>query len=391
MLTKRLYMHRSHDVAMVLVVLIYIQLAYSFSTIGVAWIDLIHRLQLSYTFVGAISVIGAVLSMISMIVGGSLVSHIGPRRTILISIPVLIASHIGLAQYPSQFMLILVNFGWGLGFGALLIACTVVIIDWERERRKRIIDAFQASWNIASIVGALLAGYLLSLHWTFSNILWLAIVTLAPLWVGVLFAAFPGSGVVEEASHPLQSFAFIAQYRELTLLGVMMVLVTFVQNIGQSWSPIYLDALGASPLISGAALAVFQSAIALFRLINGVLVQRYGAKIVLLSGAIGICISAVLLYISQNPYIVLCAFMLMGGATAGTQPTALAIGVRLHPSNSSAISGGIMALGEVGFGLSMPLIGWAADAFSLPFAMALALPCGIAMIIAALWIPPSTS
>ena len=389
--TKPLYMHRSHDVALTLVVLIYVQLAYSSSIIGVAWIDLIAKLNLSYTFVGAISVIGAVLSMISMMLGGSLVSHIGARRTILYSTPLMLISHAGLAMLPSPAVLIAVNFGWGLGFGAMLVACTSVVIDWERERRKRAIDIFQASWNIAAIAGALLGGALLSWQWTFVGLMWLAFYTLLPLWVCVFFASFPGSGIVEEAVNPLQSLAILTHYRELMILGLMMILVTFVQNIGQTWSPIYLNVLGANPLISGAALAAFQSATAIFRLINGVLVQKFGAKSVLFGGAFTICISAVLLYAVTNQYIVLLAFILMGAAIAGTQPTALSIGVRLHPTKSAAVTGGIMALGEVGFSISTPLIGWIADVVSLPFAMALALPCGIAMLIAVAFIPRSTS
>ena len=143
MATKRLYMHRSHDVAMVLALLINVQLAYSFGTIGVATIDLLARLNMSYSLLGAISVIGAFLSMISMMVGGSLVGYIGTRNTIMYTTPIMFVSHIALAVFPSTTTLIAVNIGWGVGFGALLIACTAVIIDWERERRKRIIDAFE--------------------------------------------------------------------------------------------------------------------------------------------------------------------------------------------------------------------------------------------------------
>lgn len=391
MATKRLYMHRSHDIAMVLALLINVQLAYSFGTIGVATIDLLARLNMSYSLLGAISVIGAILSMISMMVGGSLVGYIGTRNTIMYTTPIMFVSHIALAVFPSTTTLIVVNIGWGVGFGALLIACTAVIIDWERERRKRIIDAFQASWNIAAIAGALLGGVFLSWQWTFGDVMWAAAITLIPLWVGVLFASFPSSGVIEEASHPLASFSYIAQYRDLLLLGIMMILVTFVQNIGQTWSPIYLDVLGANPIISGAALAAFQAAVALFRLINGVLVSRFSAKVILFCGALGICVSAILLYTVPNQYVVLFAFILMGAAIAGTQPTAISIGVRLHPTKSAALSSGIMALGELGFIISTPLTGWIADMHGMSVAMALALPCGIAMIIAVLLVPRSTS
>ena len=121
-----------------------------------------------------------------MMIGGSLVSHFGARRTMLASAPIVFSSHAALALFPSTLTLVFVNIGWGvgfgaLGFGALIVACTTVVIDWERERRKRIIDPFQASWNSASIDGALLGGWLLSNGWDFKQIRWLAVGTSVPL------------------------------------------------------------------------------------------------------------------------------------------------------------------------------------------------------------------
>lgn len=387
MVTKRLYLYGSHDWAMVLTFLLYIHTALIFSVINVAWIDLIHELGISYTFVGLIAVFGAGFSMVSMLLGGSIVGRFGARKTLLVTVPILVISHACLAFAPSQLMLFAVNVGWGVGFGAMLVACTTVIIDWERERRKRIIDPFQASWNIASIVGALLGGYLLSIGWTFISVMWLASLTSIPIWVLIVFAKFPGSGVVEESGHPFEAIRVIAQYRELALLGFMIVVVTFSQNVGQTWSPIYLDTLGANPFISGAALAGFQSATALFRLINGLLVTRYGARAVLMVAAITMIGAASMLLLSRDQYIVFAAFILLGASIAGATPTAITLGVQLAPTRTAAVSAGILTLGEVGFTISTPILGWLGDTFSLQWALGTALPCGILMFIAVLFLP----
>lgn len=396
MVTKRLYLYGAHDWAMVLTFLLYIHTALVFSVINVAWIDLIHELGISYTSVGLISVIGAGFSMLSMLLGGSIVGRFGARQTLIMTVPILVISHASLALAPSQLILFAVNVGWGVGFGAMLVACTTIIIDWERERRKRIIDPFQASWNIASIAGALLGGYLLSIGWTFISVMWLASLTSIPIWILIVFAKFPGSGVVEESSHPFEALRIIGQYRELALLGFMIVVVTFSQNVGQTWSPIYLDTLGANPFVSGAALAGFQSATALFRLINGLLVTRYGARTVLMVAAITMIGAASMLILSRDQYVVFAAFILLGGAVAGATPTAITLGVQLAPNRTAAVSAGILTLGEVGFTISTPVLGWLGDAFSLQWALATALPCGILMFVAVLFLPhkivaPTTS
>jgi MFS family permease len=284
-------------------------------------------------------------------------------------------------------MLFAVNVGWGVGFGAMLVACTTVIIDWERERRKRIIDPFQASWNIASIVGALLGGYLLSIGWTFISVMWLASLTSIPIWFMIVFAKFPGSGMVEESGHPFEALRVIGQYRELALLGFMIVVVTFASNIGQTWSPIYLDTLGANPMVSGAALAGFQSATALFRLINGLLVTRHGARAVLMVAAVTMIGAASMLLLTRDQYVVFAAFILLGASIAGATPTAITLGVQLAPTRTAAVSAGILTLGEVGYTISTPVLGWLGDLFSLQWALGTALPCGILMLIAVFFLP----
>ena len=167
----------------------------------------------------------------------------------------------------------------------------------------------------------------------------------------------------------------------------MIVVVTFSQNVGQTWSPIYLDTLGANPLISGAALAGFQSATALFRLINGVLVTRHGARAVLMVAAFTMIAAACMLLLSRNQYIVFAAFILLGASIAGATPTAITLGVQLAPTRTAAVSAGILTLGEVGFTISTPILGWLGDKFSLQWALGTALPCGLLMLIAVLFLP----
>lgn len=385
--TQKLYLYGQHDWALILTFLIYIITAIVFSAIGVAWIDLINTLAISYTMLGLISVFGASLSMISMMIGGSLVSHFGARRTMIASAPIIFLSHAALALFPNTITLVFVNIGWGLGFGSLIVACTAVVIDWERERRKRIIDPFQAAWNIASIIGALLGGWLLSRGWNFKQVMWLAVSASIPLWILLLFTKIPSSGIIEESGNPLESLRVLRLDRSLTILAGIIIVMTFAQNVGVTWSPIYLDTLGADPLISGAALAAFQGATALFRLVNGVLVRIFGDKVVLWSGSLGAIGAGAMLFMSRDQYIVLGAFILLGAAVAGAQPTAISLGVRLLPTRTALVSAGILAVGEIGFVLSTPVLGWVGDLASLQTSLSLALPCGVIGFLLVFWLP----
>ena len=98
MVTKRLYMDGSHDWSMILTFFLYIHTALIFSVINVSWIDLIHELGISYTSVGLIAVVGAGLSMVSMLFGGNIVGRFGARKTLIVTVPILIMSHACLAR-----------------------------------------------------------------------------------------------------------------------------------------------------------------------------------------------------------------------------------------------------------------------------------------------------
>jgi MFS family permease len=63
------------------------------------------------------------------------------------------------------------------------------------------------------------------------------------------------------------------------------------------------------------------------------------------------------------------------------------VGVQLAPTRTAAVSAGILTLGEVGYTISTPILGWLGDKFSLQWALGTALPCGLLMLIAVLFLP----
>jgi fucose permease len=95
------------------------------------------------------------------------------------------------------------------------------------------------------------------------------------------------------------------------------------------------------------------------------------------------------LFVSRDQYIVLAAFVLLGAAVACAQPTAFSLGVRLLPTRTALISAGILAVGEVGFVLSTPILRWVSDLVSLQYSLSLALPCGVLALILVFGIPSS--
>jgi hypothetical protein len=257
---------------MVLTFLLYIHTALIFSVINVAWIDLIHELGISYTFVGLISVFGAGFSMISMLLGGSIVGRFGARKTLTVTIPILVISHASLAFAPSQLMLFAVNVGWGVGFGAMLVACTTVIIDWgtgaPQTHHRPIPGIVEHCIDCGST-----ARWLFVEHWL--DIYFGDVVSQSDQYPDLGARLYLPNSLGQGRRIIWASLRSDAGNRTISRISTTRIHDCCRHFFAKRWPkpgrPFISTLSGANPFISGAALAGFQSATALFRLINGLI------------------------------------------------------------------------------------------------------------------------
>jgi fucose permease len=157
--------------------------------------------------------------------------------------------------------------------------------------------------------------------------------------------------------------------RGFVVLALMCQMGIVGESVAILWQVIYLNSLGASAAVSGAAFALFNGAMFVGRLVNAPLVARRGARFSLVLSGILLIVTTVLLLISRDVTVAIAAFMLLGIAVAGVVPTVLSVAADLSPGNSGAVAGGMMAAAYAGFIFCPPIIGWVAELFELRLAM----------------------
>jgi fucose permease len=247
-------------------------------------------------------------------------------------------------------------------------------------------NTLHASFSGGAVLGALLAGNLLSMGWSYSGVMLL----LAALYSVALLLSLPVVFPPVESS-PGEQASLGATLRllfgkpALLALALICLLGVFGEGAAMTWSVIYLrDDLQAPALVGGIAFALFNGAMFVGRLANELLVARLGARASLLISGAATVLSSALLVATTSVWLFTLALVLLGAAVAGVVPTVLTAAGQVAPGNSGTITGGIMAVAYLSFVVGAPLIGWLAELTSLRLSF-LTITVGGAALIALAW------
>jgi fucose permease len=231
-------------------------------------------------------------------------------------------------------------------------------------------NVMHAAVSGGAVLGALIAGALLNVHWSYQHVL----VTLAllSLLIGVVTSRVqfpPRARRDAPGSEGLgATLAWMTRRPRILVLVVLCLLAASGEALASFWSVIHLRTLGASLLVSGAAFALFNGAMFIGRLLNALIVAHGGTRASLTLSGGGVLVATALLT-SQRVPIVVAAFVVLGLAVAGVIPTLLSAAARLSPGYTTSISSLILAASFTGYIVIPPVIGWAAALVGLHAAL----------------------
>ena len=348
---------------------------------GVLWAELVSALRLSKSVFGAVQLVSPLLSVLLLLAGGQLAGWAGKKRLALISMLVLAGSNLALAGAGGLLGLAGALLLAGAGNALLEMAMNGATLDWEQATGRSVMNLMHAGFSGGAVLGAFAAGLLLSTGWSYGAVLLLLALLCGLVLLATITVRYPPTDVIASAqSGPRATIRLILGQRALMILSIICILGIVGESFANLWSVIYLYELGAAAVVGGAAFALFNGAMFFGRLGNAWLVSRRGARISLLASGATLLLSALLLLLPGGVPLAIIAFMLLGLAVAGVVPTVLSAAARVAPSNTAALTGGIMAAAYSGFIICPPLTGWIADQFSLQAALITVGFSGLAVI-----------
>ena len=314
-----------------------------------------------------LSLLGAPLgSVIAMIFAGALLTRVGSRAVVRVTVVGYCLSGLLVGQAGSQPQLFAALAVWGAFLGVLDVAMNAQGVAVERTRRRPIMSTLHGSWSIGALsgacVGALGVGVGISLT--------TQVLLLGPpcLLAGVVatrhFVADRATGGSREPSkrHRGRVRSLPRIPRVLVMLGVIAMAGLLCEGAVADWSAVYLrNTLKVSPGLSGLGYAACAAAMVVVRLAGSRLQMRTGPRRLVggLAAVATVGISAGLL--AGQPVIMIIGFGLLGVGLASVVPVVYsAAGNQPGVVPGTAVAT-VSAIGWVGFMCGPVVIGFLAQ------------------------------
>ncbi|MFF0298181.1 MFS transporter [Kitasatospora sp. NPDC004614] len=258
---------------------------------------------------------------------------------------------------------------FGAGYGAANVAMNSAAVDLVAELRRPVMPSFHAGYSLGGLLGAGVGGLLagsVSTAWSLAlaGALGLAVTAIAGTALLRAPAARPRPASAPSASPSRQ----LGRARLLVLLlGLTALCDAYGEGALADWATLHLtDDVHASAALAAAGYAAFAFAMTAGRLSGTWLTERLGPTRVVLFGGLAAGAGMTTAALAPSVPAALAGFVLVGLGLANIFPLAIArAGAAAGPQGVATAS----TLGYAGMLLGPPVIGFLADATSLPLAL----------------------
>ncbi len=313
---------------------------------------------------GALTFLGLV---VGILLAGPLADRFGTKPFAQLGNALIAVSLIAAAFAPSYAWLGTALFVLGLGAGLLDMVLSPVVAALNPERRSAAMNWLHSFYCVGAAVTILAGTVILRLGWGWRE----ACLTLVVLPLGLLVAfaplAFPAL-VTDAQRLPVRRLV----RRGWFLAALVAIFLGGATELGMAqWLPAYAETtLGYPAWVGGSALLAFSVAMALGRMVVGVIGNRMNPFHIMAWG----CATSVGLFLAGSflpvPGLALAACVAVGFTGSALWPTLLAVTADRFPEGGASMFGALAALGNAG-GIFMPwVVGWVADFHGLAWGLA---------------------
>ena len=314
--------------------------------------------------------------MLSLPVSGWLISIIGSRKLLVISLSLYSITLLSLGLAQNTYLLIFLLFLFGFFSNGVNISVNTQAVMVEKIYHKPIMASFHGLWSLAGFTGALIGSFMIGKgvapyqHFFIMTGLIIIMVSL-----GYKFLKNDG-GI------PLGQPIFVKPDKSLMSLGLIAFCSLICEGAMFDWSVVYFKKVVlAEGAWMGAGFSAFMGTMAMGRFFADWFSGRFGIKLTLqISGALTATglMGAVLF-----PQIItaIAGFLLVGVGVSSVIPLVYSAAGRSKVMSPGLALAAVSTIGFMGFLLGPPLIGLVAGATSLRVSFALMAFMGICVIV----------
>ncbi|MCK2216849.1 MFS transporter [Actinomadura sp. ATCC 31491] len=348
------------------------------------------RLDLGPRLLGTVLLLISGGALVSMLAAGPLVDRYGSRRVCWLAGPFSALVLLGPALAPSYWTLAAFAVLFGIGLGACEVAMNAHSVEVERAYGRPIISAFHGTWSLGGAAGGALTSLFLRIGVDGQLVLVVAAVAVALLYLPAARLLLPsapagpgsGDGTSGEAGG---NGGGSLKWGLIALLGLAAFAGHLSEGAAIDWAALHARwILRTDPAAAPLAYTIFSVAMTTVRLLGDPIRARLGSvRTIRLAGILATCGYALVLASPTAPEALRVACAWTGWALAGV---GLATVVPVLFSAVGAAGGRVgralamvTAFGYSGLLLGPAVLGYVADAASLP--VALVIPAALAAVV----------
>lgn len=330
----------------------------------IPWIQ--ERFELSRSAIGLVIVGMSLAVVLALPVAGQAVGRHGSERMSRTS---------GIACALSVNLAVLAPHPALVAAGLLVLGATNATMDVsmnshgvrvEQARGRPIMSSLHAGWSFGGMTGAGFAALMAGIGLDARAAVGLASVALVAL-VLVLTPRIGRGSAAEGGDAP----GFTLPSRGVMLLAALCFLVMVTEGAMADWGGLYLrQDLGTSAAVAALAYAALTGGMTVGRVAGDAVNARIGPVALLRWGAALTAVPLAAMLLLGTPALALACLFLVGVGVANGVPLMISAAGRQPGSLPGADIAAVASMGSLGFLAGPPVIGFAADATSLPWALA---------------------
>lgn len=322
-------------------------------------------LGLSSGQIGSLLLIGAVGSVISLPLAGSVSARVGTANTVRLggAAAAVAAGAVASGLWLESVHLTGVGlFLFGSGVALWDVAQNIEGADVERRLRRTIMPRFHAAFSGGAFVGAMVGAVLSALDVALpAHLVGVSIVSLCvSLWIPRYFLPVTDHPTAGGAG-PVPGRLDAWREPRTLLIGLVVLGAALTEGAANDWvAKATVDGLGASESVGAVMFAVFVAAMTAFRFIGGGFIDRFGrVKVLQVSLGASLVGLVVFVFAPNLPLAALGAILWGTGAALGF-PMGMSAAAD-NPARAAARVSVVSTIGYTAFLAGPPLLGYLGD------------------------------
>ncbi len=317
------------------------------------------RLDVAEDVLGLLLLCIGIGSLLTMPIAGFLAGRFGCRRVLAVDSVVFAALLILLAVVGDIHFAVPALLAFGAAMGILDVTVNIHAVRVEQLLKKRLMSGMHALWSMGGFLGAGLFTVwhslgLTALGATACSSTLMVILTLA--FMRFLLAGRSGSGGKKLAA-PRGIVVFIALVAGISFL---------VEGAVMDWSGVFLTEVRSMDIsLAGTGFASFSAAMLLMRLLGDAIVNRVGARRVVLAGSIIAITGFLIVILSPAGKLLFLGFFAIGFGCANIVPIFFSLMGRQRDMPLNAAVSSVSTFGYLGVLMGPAAIGFIAHSTSL--------------------------